>query len=158
MERRQSCASRLRRGRARKARHKSLASVGVSPPNFFRSFHSLPSVIRAEAAPCECFHRHLLLQLSMDHRVKPDGDESRSGVTVAWHSSGRKGAPRERVVIASAAKWREAIQSEAPLWIASSLTLLAMTTPLPTLPHKGGGKIREARRESETMTGGRKHE
>ena len=31
-----------------------------------------------------------LLEVSMDHRVKPGGDESESGVTVAFHSSGAK--------------------------------------------------------------------
>jgi hypothetical protein len=45
----------------------------------------------------------------MDHRVKPGGDDEKNG----------------DLVIASGS---EAIQSEAPLWIASSLTLLAMTT------------------------------
>jgi hypothetical protein len=61
-------------------------------------------------------------------RLWPGGDESESGVTVALHQLGRKGAPRERFVIASDTKCREAIQSKAPLWIASSLALLAMTT------------------------------
>jgi hypothetical protein len=38
VERRQSCASRLRRGRARLARQITIASVGVSPPNLFLSW------------------------------------------------------------------------------------------------------------------------
>ena len=96
MERQQSCASRLRRGRARKARQKSLASVGVSLPNPFLSFLSVRHPCRSGA--CDTSTRHLLLQLSMDHRHRrpndavlrtamPGGDDSESYVTVACHSS-----------------------------------------------------------------------
>jgi hypothetical protein len=38
----------------------------------------------------------------------------------------REGAPRERFVIASATQWSEAIQSEVPFWIASSLPAYAL--------------------------------
>jgi hypothetical protein len=82
----------------------------------------------------------------MDHRIKSGGDESE---TVAWHSSGAKARRENEIlfsplptgerevkarhengilfVIASATQWSEAIQSKASRWIASSLTLLAMT-------------------------------
>jgi len=72
-----------------------IASVGVSPPNLFRSF---PFVIagRRPGNPCgSCARPALppalcLLNFDMDHRIKSGGDESESGLTVAFHSSGAK--------------------------------------------------------------------
>jgi hypothetical protein len=66
------------RGRARKARQKSLASVGVSPP-IFSFFRSYPFVIRAEAALANASTGIGLLRLGVEHRMK-------SVVTV--HNSG----------------------------------------------------------------------
>ena len=75
------CAWRSRRGRTRKARQKSLASVGVSPPNlFFRSFPfviaGLDQAIHAEVTLANAPTGICPLQLSMDHRIKSGGDES----------------------------------------------------------------------------------
>ena len=105
--------------------------------------------LKSPGHPCRSFACSVLstgahwLQLSMDHWQKrpkdavlrtamSGGDESESGVTVAWHSSGAKSHRENEIlfVIASATKWREAIQSQGPLWIASSLPLLAMTRML----------------------------
>jgi hypothetical protein len=60
-------------------RHKSFASVGVSPPNlFFRSFfRSCPSVIRAEAALANASTGICVLRLRMEHRMKIGGDGSK---------------------------------------------------------------------------------
>ena len=77
-----------------------IASVGVSPPMFFsfvlsvRHCHAEASLANASTGIC-------LLELCMDHRHRrpkdavlrttmSGGDESKSGVTVAWHSSGAK--------------------------------------------------------------------
>jgi hypothetical protein len=59
-----------------KARHKSFASVGVSPPTF--SF--VPSVIRAEAALTNASTGIGLPQLSTEHRIKSVVTISESGV------------------------------------------------------------------------------
>ncbi len=74
------------------ARHKSFASVGVSPPNLFRSFPfviaGLDPAIHAEVTLAQRFPPALCMRrFSMDHRIKSGGDESE---TVAWHSSGAK--------------------------------------------------------------------
>src|SRR5438105_4907159 len=66
------------------------------------------------ASPLPQSHRLQMRRVSMDHRVKPGGDELGD-------------ASRERLVIASGTKCSEAIQSEVLPWIASSLSLLAMT-------------------------------
>jgi hypothetical protein len=50
------------------ARQKSLASVGVSPPNLF--VRSFPFVILAEAALTNASTGIGLLQLRMEHRTK----------------------------------------------------------------------------------------
>jgi hypothetical protein len=74
------CAWRSRRGRARQARQKSLASVGVSPPIFFLSF--FPFVI---AGPDPAIHAEVTLEkrfppsvclrhVSMDHRHRRPQD------------------------------------------------------------------------------------
>ena len=55
---------------------------------FFRSFPFVPFVIRAEAALANASTGICLLQFSMDHRVKPGGDDLESVVTVDSHSSG----------------------------------------------------------------------
>ena len=48
----------------------------------------LDPAIHAAVKPAKRFPPNVcLLELCMDHRVKPGGDESKSGVTVAWHSS-----------------------------------------------------------------------
>src|SRR5215472_14901507 len=73
----------------------TIASVGVSPPNLFRSF---PFVIagRRPGNPCGRYARAALppalclLNFGMDHRIKSGGDESESSVTVAFLSSGPK--------------------------------------------------------------------
>jgi hypothetical protein len=59
----------------------------------------------------------MLRHISMDHRVKPGGD-----------AIGRDFV----VVIASAAKQSRAACAQS--WIASSLSLLAMTTSVPSAP------------------------
>ena len=101
------CASRLRRGRARQARQKSLASVGVSPPNLFRSFPfvqfviaGLDPAIHAEAEPAQRNPPALVGVTSawttgigvrrtpFCERQSPVVTISESGVTVAFHSSG----------------------------------------------------------------------
>jgi hypothetical protein len=70
---------------ARQARQKSLASVGVSPPNlFFRSFRF---VIRAEAALANASTGICCCSSAWTTGSKYGGDESESGVTVAWNSS-----------------------------------------------------------------------
>jgi len=48
-------------------------------------------------------------------------------LAVAWHSSDAKSHRENGSSLRASAKWSEAIQSEAPPWIASSLSLLAMT-------------------------------
>jgi hypothetical protein len=85
-------AAPVRRGRI------PIASVGVSPPMFFsfvlsvRHCHAEASLANASTGIC-------LLELCMDHRHRrpkdavlrttmPGGDDSESGVTVPWHSSG----------------------------------------------------------------------
>jgi hypothetical protein len=123
---------------------------------FLSFFRSCPFVIRAEASFANASTGICLLQPGMEHRL-------RSVVTVsnaAVNDLGRKDAPRERFVIASATRWSEAIQAEVPLWIASSLTLLAMTRarrgvarmrfyfPLP--PQAGGGDLFRIASQTET--------
>ncbi len=112
-------------GAAVSVRHgrRSLASVGVSPPFFFvLSFviAGLDPAIHAEVTLANAPTGICLLQLSMDHRVKPGGDESKSGVTVAWHSSDAQ-PHRENEILFRHCERSEAIQSAAPPWIASSL-------------------------------------
>jgi hypothetical protein len=51
VERRQSCAPRKGRGRARRHGIIPIASVGVSPPNLFRSFPFVPFVIAGQSRP-----------------------------------------------------------------------------------------------------------
>jgi hypothetical protein len=64
VERRQSCAFRRRRGRARRHGIITFASVGVSPPNLFRSFPfviaGLDPAIHAEVTLLQRFHRRCL--------------------------------------------------------------------------------------------------
>jgi hypothetical protein len=60
---------------------------------FFRSSRSsLPGedpAIHTAVKPAKRLPPSVCLpELSVDHRVKSGGDESESGVTVAWHSSG----------------------------------------------------------------------
>jgi hypothetical protein len=79
VERRQSCAPRKGRGRARRHGIIPIASVGVSPPNFFRSFPfviaGLDPAIHAEASLANASTGICSLQLSVDHRIKSGGDE-----------------------------------------------------------------------------------
>ena len=77
-------------------------------------------------------------RFSMDHRVKPGGDDLREwlGIARVQRRAARTARYCERH------KWREAIQSEALPWIAWSLTLLAMTSdltspPIPLFPAAG---------------------
>jgi hypothetical protein len=99
-----------------------IASVGVSPPifSFLRSYPSLPFVIaglsrsqngvakladarrsmrklRLHSAPTGAYAR----RLSMDHRVKPGGDESESGVTVGCNYSGAEARRENEISISS---------------------------------------------------------
>src|SRR5690348_8755700 len=113
------CASRLRRGRVRQARQKSLASVGVSPPNLFRSFPfvqfviaGLDPAIHAEAEPAQRNPPALVGVTSawttgigvrrtpFCERLCPVVTISESGVTVAFHNSGAK-ARRENEILFS---------------------------------------------------------
>ena len=68
-----------------------IASVGVSPPNLISSFFvpfvitGLDPAIHGEGTLANASTGIYPLQLSMDHRVKPGGDEVRK---VACHNSG----------------------------------------------------------------------
>src|SRR6516165_4573829 len=103
-----------------------IASVGVSPPNLFRSF---PFVIagRRPGNPCGSCARPAL---------PPALCLLKLGIARVQRRAARTARYCERH------KWREAIQSEALPWIASSLSLLAMTSdltspPVPLFPAAG---------------------
>jgi len=100
------------------ARLKSFASVGVSPPNLFLSF--FPSSGRGIAVRgTASFHSPMPgihAELTLAQRTPPAlgrgssawttgskslGDESESGLTVAWHSSGAKARRENEIFISS---------------------------------------------------------
>jgi hypothetical protein len=112
-------------GRARKARQKSLASVGVSPPTFSfvltRSFLSVRHPCRSGAF--QCFHRHWPAAARHGAPNEIGGDGPRQ-----WRAIARmRKTHRENASSLRAPRGAKQSSPRAPLWIASSLSLLAMT-------------------------------